>query len=324
VAQGNQAASNNNNEEQKILNEDETAASSAKESKMTLITETISRNSNWDEGVEALIKKNLMIGNLDYAAEIALKAGRSTEALLIADAGGEKLFEKIKQLYFEDICKDSYIKMYVKSIVQDDFKELVSSNALLKNPNSWKESISYILSYVEDSSELKGLVSELADELLNKKKDINSAIACYMISQSLDTVVDLWKKRALFFMKKGIDRNECLFQLFEKCILYRAVTKSNAKLLVDLDLIISDAADFLVAEDMRALSLKYLELMGNPKQPNVAFTKDRVFNSDSTRLLAKQFVRPALPYQVEKIKVQMSQQYQQSSKSQAASAQQHY
>jgi hypothetical protein len=63
---------------------------------MTLITETISRNSNWDEGVEALIKKNLMIGNLDYAAEIALKAGRSTEALLIADAGGEKLFEKIK------------------------------------------------------------------------------------------------------------------------------------------------------------------------------------------------------------------------------------
>lgn len=129
-----------------------------------------------------------------------------------------------------------------------------------------------------------------------------------MIAQSLDTVVDLWKKRALFFIKKGMNRNECLLQLFEKCVLFRTVTKTNAKLLVDLDLIVSDTAEFLVSEDMRALALKYLDLMGNPKQPNVAFAKDRVFNSDSTRLLAKQFVRPSMPYQVEKIRVQMSQQ----------------
>ena len=99
--------------------------------------------------------------------------------------------------------------------------------------------------------------------------------------------MDLWKKRAHYYMKKGVERNESLFQLFEKCILYRAVTKSNAKLLVDLDLIVSDAADFLVAEDMRALAYKYLDLMGNPKQPNVAYAKDRVFNSDSSKLISK-------------------------------------
>jgi hypothetical protein len=29
-----------------------------------------------------------LIGNLDYAAEVALKAGRTAEALLIAEAGG--------------------------------------------------------------------------------------------------------------------------------------------------------------------------------------------------------------------------------------------
>ena len=86
-----------------------------------------------------------------------------------------------------------------------------------------------------------------------------------MIAESLDTVVDLWKKRALFFIKKGMNRNECLFHLFEKCLLYRTVTKSNAKLLVDLDLIVSDTAEFLVSEDMRALALKYLDLIGNPK-----------------------------------------------------------
>ena len=58
---------------------------------------------------------------------------------------------------------------------------------------------------------MKNLVHELADELLNKKKDINSAIICYMISESMETVVDLWKKRSLFCIKKGLNRNEALF-----------------------------------------------------------------------------------------------------------------
>jgi hypothetical protein len=183
-----------------------------------MVTETISRNTNWDEGVEGVIKRNLLIGNLEYAAEVALKAGRTTEALIIAEAGGEQLFEKIKEEYFNNCCKDPYVKVILRSIVQEEFKELVTL-AGGKTAN-WKESLAYILSYVlEDDQELNSLVQELADELLNKKKDINSAIACYMIAFSVETVVDLWRKRALFFMKKGVDRNESLFQLFEKCVL---------------------------------------------------------------------------------------------------------
>jgi hypothetical protein len=79
------ATTNNNAEEEK--KEEEAPAS--RESKMTYMTETISRNTNWDEGIEGVIKRNLLVGNLEYAAEIALKAGRTAEALLIADAGGE-------------------------------------------------------------------------------------------------------------------------------------------------------------------------------------------------------------------------------------------
>ena len=47
-----------------------------------------------------MIKKNLMMGNLPYAAEVALKCGRPAEALLIAEQGGPELFEAIKQAYF--------------------------------------------------------------------------------------------------------------------------------------------------------------------------------------------------------------------------------
>lgn len=78
--------------------------------------ETISRNVNWDEGAEGIIKRNLLLGNLEYAAEVALKCGRTAEALLIAEAGGENLLAKIKEEYFLN-QKDSYIKIFLKSIV---------------------------------------------------------------------------------------------------------------------------------------------------------------------------------------------------------------
>ena len=59
-----------------------------REKKQTFITETVSKNTNWDEGAEGIIKRNLLLGNIEYAAEVALKCGRTTEALLIAEAGG--------------------------------------------------------------------------------------------------------------------------------------------------------------------------------------------------------------------------------------------
>jgi hypothetical protein len=42
-----------------------------------------------------MIKRNLMYGNLEYAAEVDLKCGRVAEAFIIAQAGGEDLIEDI-------------------------------------------------------------------------------------------------------------------------------------------------------------------------------------------------------------------------------------
>ena len=111
---------------------------------------------------------------------------------------------------------------------------------------------------------MKTLVRELADELLNKKKDINAAIISYMIAEEMEIVVDLWKKRTVFYMKKGsVERNEALYLLFEKCILLKTVCKST-KAMLDMDLLIADMAEYMAAEDLKTLALKYLELT-NPK-----------------------------------------------------------
>lgn len=93
--------SNNHKEEQKAeaTNNDYDNLERV-DSKLSIVTETVSRNTNWDEGAEGIIKHNLLVGNLEYAAEVALKCGRTAEALLIAEAGGQTLYDRIKEEYF--------------------------------------------------------------------------------------------------------------------------------------------------------------------------------------------------------------------------------
>lgn len=84
------------------------------------IQETISRNSNWEEGTEAIIKQSLLLGQLEYAAQVALKCGRTTEAFLIAEAGGEELQEQIKAEYLTQ-HKDPFVKEVIAAIAEQDF-----------------------------------------------------------------------------------------------------------------------------------------------------------------------------------------------------------
>lgn len=79
---------------------------------------------------------------------------------------------------------------------------------------NWKETLAYVIAY-EDDDKLKQVAKELGDQLLKVKKDINSAITCYILSNELEIVTDLWKKRALYQMRKqGADKFESLFHLF--------------------------------------------------------------------------------------------------------------
>lgn len=119
------------------------------------LTETVSKNVNWNEGMEKMIKRNLLIGNLQYAAEVALKCGRTAEALLIAEQGSQSLFEEIKQQYFA-MQKDPFIKTVLQAIVDDKGDDLTEEEALKPSSHAginfpasttWQESLSYIFAY---------------------------------------------------------------------------------------------------------------------------------------------------------------------------------
>lgn len=97
-----------------------------------------------------------MVGNLEYAAQVALKCGRSTEALLIAEAGGKELYEQIKEEYFSQ-HKDTFVKDIINSISKNDFSDMIETSAC-----SWKETLAYMIAY-EDDDKIKEVAKDLGD-----------------------------------------------------------------------------------------------------------------------------------------------------------------
>jgi hypothetical protein len=63
-----------------------------------------------------MIKKSLMVGNYQYAAECALKIGRTAEAFLIAQMGGNDMLKDIQVKYFE-MQKDPYLTSILKPLL---------------------------------------------------------------------------------------------------------------------------------------------------------------------------------------------------------------
>lgn len=166
-----------------------------------VILEKVSRNSNWNEGQESLIKKNLLIGNLEYAAEIALKCGRTTTALLIAERGGHELFEDIKKRYFE-IEKDSFITTVVRSINENDLSRLSEPEELRQSATNWRESIAYLFAYFQGSDQERNAKINAMGDALIEQRDISAAIVCYLLSQNVKAVLDFWRRRAIHHVSR--------------------------------------------------------------------------------------------------------------------------
>jgi hypothetical protein len=72
--------------------------------------------------------------------------------------------------------------------------------------------LSYIQAYEDGSKDQ--LIKELGDTLL-KMRNVSAAIVCYILSKSVNEVLDLWKQRALHQIKRQEKtREHALFELF--------------------------------------------------------------------------------------------------------------
>lgn len=175
-----------------------------------LVEETISRNVNWDTGVEKIIKENLIISNYDGAIDSAMKCGRYAEALLIAYSQGPNVLENTMKDYFTSNT-DPFIKNVLRNVVKKNNAEMVQ----VYNLDHWKECIGLLLNSVQDKNELKLLINNLGERFLSELKDEDSAILCFIISTNFGKLAEIYYERIQNLRFNSLERKQELVRYLE-------------------------------------------------------------------------------------------------------------
>lgn len=70
-------------------------------------------NFNFFKEIETLLSRCIMLGQFETAVDLCLSEQRYTDALLLAQLGGQELLYKTQKRYFEKI-QTSTTKVYIK------------------------------------------------------------------------------------------------------------------------------------------------------------------------------------------------------------------
>ena len=166
---------------------------------------------------------------------------------------------------------------------------------------TWQESLSYIFAY-ENEQERDSFIKELGQTLL-KMRNVSAAIVCFVISKSVQEVLDLWKQRALFQIKKSEKtREQALYELFERYILFKLAIEGKTRTKThevdqneDYNSVLAEISQFLTSQvEFSTLGLKYLSFTSGPTQ-DVLSLKDRIFNSNFSTFNGR-VGKPIMPF----------------------------
>ena len=187
----------------------------------------------------------------------------------------------------------------MRSIVEHKVEDIIDSKRL----GDWKETLAYCLTYSSEA-ESKKLAEQIAQLLFEKRKDIDSAIIAYMISNNFHKLMQLWTNRLITSLKKCQGRNKIKFiqPFFEKILIYKTSAKSFEGDAL-MDTIFGEYGLFLAAHRMPDTALKYLELCDH-NSDYIKRIKDRIVHS-VPRLLKHNF-QDKFPYELENVAIKMS------------------
>ncbi len=258
------------------------------------LVEHISRNMNWNEGVEKVIKQSMLIGNLEGAVDCCFKCGRTAEALILASFAGDELFTKTKEKFLQT-HKDPFLQTTFSHVISRNLSNLIDSKAFYE----WKEVLAYCVTYSTDGG--KQLAMNLGNELLQKRNDVDSAIICYIVANAFGSALELWTRKLSHALRQ-VDRRQrplLLHRTFEKAFALRMITRSFESSPA-FDALVVQYALALSGNGAKDLALKYLEL-ASPNNVDVLRVKDRIIGSNPRLFAGKQ--RHPLPYPVIEVRV---------------------
>lgn len=91
-----------------------------------------------------LITEAILMGNVEAAVELCLKAKKFTEAIIIARTGTPELYLKTQTKYLNQA--DGYLSSLISALVCEDWNSVVENCDI----NSWKEALVGILTHCND------------------------------------------------------------------------------------------------------------------------------------------------------------------------------
>ncbi|KRX05918.1 WD40-repeat-containing domain [Pseudocohnilembus persalinus] len=254
--------------------------------------ETISKNINWDAGIEKIIKQNLVISNYEGAIDVAMKLGRQAEALLIAYSQGKEIFEQTMKDYFVSNT-DVFVKNVIRNVVYKNNTELVQSYQLA----SWKECVGILLSSVGyESDEFKSLLNDLGDRFIQEKKDEKSAIYCYILGNNFNKITEIYYKNILSLRYGSLNRKTLITNYLQILVVLNRILNTQYQSNIQFNKMIYEISRYLFDENLIIATYSVL-LEGDHDRPEISFFKDQLFQSN-TLLLSGFYDAPQVPYTV--------------------------
>jgi len=270
--------------------------------KPNLITETVSKNINWNQGSEKLIKQSLLTGDLESAVEVALKCGREAEALLIAvSSGNQELLNRTKAEYFSK-TKDLFVRNIFSSIINKNFEALLDYNVI----KEWKEYVLYAKTYLNEEK-FASFAYSIAEKLSNTE-EIYSSIVCFILGQNFAKCLELLYKK---YLKESVsisskaEKDFLLHNLFEEVIALKYILDSPQSTNDFFDSIMTEYSSMLIENNLFAEACRYINKIRNKTQKMVS-VYDRIYgHCEST--IGKLFPKLQPPYNIITVKPKLPQ-----------------
>lgn len=92
-----------------------------------------------------MIAQALLLGNVDAAVELCLKAKRFADAIIIAMTGGPELLAKAQYQYLEQ--SEGYVSSLISALVSEDWSSVINNCEI----SSWKEALVATLTHASES-----------------------------------------------------------------------------------------------------------------------------------------------------------------------------
>ncbi|GJY17220.1 transport protein Sec31 homolog B-like protein isoform X1 [Tanacetum coccineum] len=230
-----------------------------------------------DSSFEDGVQRALVVGDYKGAVAQCVAANKMADALVIAQVGGDSLWENTRDQYLKN-NSSPYLKFYnlvsadqqvVSAMVNNDLVSLVNTRPL----KSWKETLALLCTFAQ-GEDWTLLCDTLASRLIAAGNTLAATI-CYICAGNIDKTVEIWSKNVTS-EREGKSYIDLLQDLMEKTVVF-ALATGQKRFSASLCKLVEKYAEILASQGLLTTAMEYLKLMGNEDlSPELVILRDRI------------------------------------------------